>query len=374
MDIEMKKIFLVVRWPVGGIRTFINYIYGKWNYEPIELHILVPKVNEIAVLQEQLKNLPCVWHITASERPTFYDFMKEGISIIRNNQFSIIHAHGFTSAIAISPILPFSKAGKIFTSHDVLNEKQFAGIKGGVKKWLMSVALNRYDIIHSVSNDAEANLQENLPGVNSKKCVVVHNGVDTERFYTAEPYALGSQLGYGDDVVIIGFFGRFMSQKGFKYLIEAIQLLESKDPGKYRVVCFGAGAFIREEKETIARLGLESAFHFHDFVSDTAPYVKACDIVAMPSLWEAYSLVAMEVLAAGVPLVASSCIGLREACEGSPAIMVNPADSSSLMLGIEQAAQISPVTFSDYSEIAKIRFSVEKNREEIKKLYIDLAG
>lgn len=368
----MKKIFLVVRWPVGGIRTFINYIYGKWNYEPIELHILVPRVNEISILQEQLKHLPCVWHITESERPTFYAFMKQGVSIIRENKFSIIHAHGFTSAIAISPILPFASPGKIFTSHDVLGEKQFQGFKGRVKKWLMSLALNRYDVIHSVSNEAETNLQENLPGIERKKCVVIHNGVDTERFYNAETDNLRTRLGYKDDVVIIGFFGRFMSQKGFKYLIEAIQILEGENPGKYRVVCFGAGAYIREEKEAISRLNLESSFYFHDFVPDTAPYMKACDMVVMPSLWEAYSLVAMEVMAAGTPLVASACVGLREACVGTPAIMVEAGNPLSLANGIKCAEKIDRDKFSDYANIAKERFSVDKNREEIKNSYLEL--
>lgn len=365
----MKKILLVVRWPVGGIRTFINYIYRQEGAESYELHILVPKINEVEVLKNQLKSINCIWHITSSDKPGFREFMREGIKIIRKNNYSIIHAHGFTSAISLSPILPFVQGGKIFTSHDVLNEKQFSGIKGLVKKRIIAWALNRYDIIHSVSCDAQDNLKRHLPQVNGKKLRVIHNGVDTERFYSAQAAPLREHLGYAKEVKIIGFFGRFMSQKGFKYLIEAMGFLEKKVPGKYRVICFGAGSYIREEKQAIKDRGLDHAFYFHDFIPDTAPYVKGCDMVAMPSLWEAYSLVAMEVLSAGVPLVASSCIGLREACEGTPAIMVEPRNTISLVDGIEKASTIDRKLFADYADIAKLRFSVEENRKKINDLY-----
>src|SRR5690606_9743044 len=135
------------------------------------------------------------------------------------------------------------------------------------------------------------------------------------------------------DTVLIGFFGRFMSQKGFKYLVAAMADLEQRFPGRYRVAWFGSGGFIREEKADLERCNLTHLFYMHDFVPDTAPYVKGCDIVAMTSLWEACGLVAMEVLAAGVPLVASRCVGLREVCKGSPAILVEPANAESLMAG-----------------------------------------
>src|SRR5690606_9415802 len=160
----------------------------------------------------------------------------------------------------------------------------------------------------------------------------------------------------------------------FKYLIDAMSLLEKEQPGKFKVVCFGAGAFIREEQQYISSLGLMDRFYFHDFIPDIAPYLKGCDIVAMPSLWEACGLLAMESLAAGVPLVASSCMGLREVCNGSPAIMVDPANADALALGIVDASKADRTLFEGYASIAKEKFSVKMTQEKIYSLYESLVS
>ncbi len=36
----MIKIFLVVQWPVGGIRTFVNYGYANSNWGAPEIQLL----------------------------------------------------------------------------------------------------------------------------------------------------------------------------------------------------------------------------------------------------------------------------------------------------------------------------------------------
>jgi glycosyltransferase involved in cell wall biosynthesis len=363
-----RKIFLIVRWPVGGIRTFINYVYSDWTDFKIELHILTPKVMEVEVLKKQLTGVSCIWHTTATDKPTITEFSCAASKVMRTNNFDVVHAHGFTSALAVSPLIIFSKAGSIFTSHDVLRENQFVGLSGVCKKVLISIALNRFNVIHSVSNDADQNLKEFLPRVNKDKCRVILNGVDTQRFYSAKAIDLRTSLGISNEV-IIGFFGRFMSQKGFKYLVGAIRKLNEECPDKFRVVCFGSGAFIREEQSLLKELGLSHLFVFHDFVADTAPYIKGCDMVVMPSLWEACPLVPMEVLASGIPLVATKCIGLREVCEGTPTVMVEPADVDSLVEGIRSCIVVDKNRSEAYAKTAKERFSIDDVRRRISALY-----
>lgn len=369
---EVIKVFLVVRWPVGGIRTFINYVYSAWPNSGIELHILTPDVMEVGVLKEQLRNLSCQWYSTPSDKPSVKDFMFSAAHILRANSFDVIHAHGFTSALSVSPLLPFCKAASVFTSHDVLRKNQFSGIWGALKRYLIPIALNRFDVIHSVSRDADENLKQYFPLVNKRKCLVILNGVDTDRFFWARAANMRSAIGVSSSIKLIGFFGRFMPQKGFKYLVAAIAELNKEFPDRYRVVCFGSGAFIREEKLLLEQQGLTHLFIFHDFVADTAPYIKSCDMVVMPSLWEACPLVPMEVLSAGVPLVATTCIGLREVCEGSPAIMVESASADSLAKGIQQVNNEAKSDALGYAKVAKERFSIESVRLEIMQLYWSL--
>jgi len=365
----MIKVFMPVRWPVGGIRTFLKYVYTHWASPELEIHFLMPKDPEVEILKAQLSDLNCIWHTTRDGAPSFKEFALAAFNITSQYNFDVVHAHGFTSAFSIALKLPILKSRSIFTCHDVLHEHDFKGIKGMAKRVVFSALLNCFNTVHSVSYSAEKNLLSTLPLIIKRKSKVVLNGVDTQRFFSAEKFDVRATWSIKPEQIIIGFFGRFMSQKGFKYLVDAVALLEKVSPGKHVVVCFGSGGFIREEKLKLEQMGLLGAFYFNDAVADTAPYLKGCDLVVMPSLWEACPLLPMEVLTAGVPLVASTCIGLGEVCEKTPAFMVKPADALSLKVAIEQAASCDLSVFRQYAQIAKERYSITNMVLELKKIY-----
>jgi glycosyltransferase involved in cell wall biosynthesis len=129
-----------------------------------------------------------------------------------------------------------------------------------------------------------------------------------------------------------------MSQKGFAVLVAAIGLLTRSTQvlPDFRVVVVSHGGFIREEQDRIAALGLSRYFVFLDFVKDVAPTLKGLDLLVMPSLWEASGLLAMESLVCGTPMIGTSCIGLRETLEDTPALSVAPGDPAALAAAIER--------------------------------------
>jgi glycosyltransferase involved in cell wall biosynthesis len=99
---------------------------------------------------------------------------------------------------------------------------------------------------------------------------------------------------------------------------------------KLVVLAFGWGGFIREEQAEIKRRGLESNFSFLPFQENPARAMKGVDVIVMPSLWEAYGLLAAEAMVAGVPIIGTDCIGLREVLRDTPAMIVPAADSKAL--------------------------------------------
>jgi glycosyltransferase involved in cell wall biosynthesis len=367
----MKKVLLIIRHPVGGIRTFINYVYSQWPDKDHEFHIVLPKSPEAETLKSALDGKEFIWHIIPPNKLNIFNFSIEVLKVILKNKFSIIHAHGFTSAVSAGIYLPFIKSSSIFTSHDVLNESQFQGIKGAIKKFILTFTLNRFNIIHSVSNDAQENLIKMLNSINRKRCRVIFNGVDSERYFNSVGVSLKDKYNISEDTLLIGFFGRFMSQKGFKYLVDAVDML-NREQRKSIVICFGSGEYIREEKIEIDRRGLSSLFIFHDFVPDTSPFIKGCDVVAVPSLWEACPLLPMEVMISGIPLVASKCIGLREVCDNTPALMCETANAASLIAAIKRIGDEERVKAKEFSNMARTRFSISSTIDEISKLYLEL--
>jgi glycosyltransferase involved in cell wall biosynthesis len=127
------------------------------------------------------------------------------------------------------------------------------------------------------------------------------------------------------------------------------------------VVAVGHGGFMREELEYVRGLGLESRFRFLPFVPDIGPTIRGCDVVVMPSLWEACPLLAMEVLCAGVPLTGSTCIGLREVLHGSPAQVVPPGDAEAIkhaLLAFAGDREAIARRASDFAATARLRYDV----------------
>jgi glycosyltransferase involved in cell wall biosynthesis len=178
-----------------------------------------------------------------------------------------------------------------------------------------------------------------------------------------------------DDTCFIGFFGRFMAQKGFRYLVDAIEIIirEKLTEKMPLVLTFDWGGFVREEYQDIEYRELGNYFQMMQFTDDMPGVIKAMDIVVMPSLWESSGLLGMEALVAGVPVIGSNCIGLREVLADSPAIMVPPKDSKALAKAIaKEINSPSKKEFQTFSDIARERFSIQRPALELKKLYDEM--
>jgi glycosyltransferase involved in cell wall biosynthesis len=365
------RILLVVRWPVGGIRTFIKYVYSNFTADKYQLTILGPDLPEMKSLVGDLSGVD-VKFVALGEKPSFYRLLREVSSSLRGQRFDIVHSHGFTSGMCASFVSGLFGTPHILTSHDIFNASQFAGFSGGLKKIVLGATFRKTRCIHSVSSDAQENLFAYFPALkNTGKCVVISNGIEVDRFLNASPVNLREQLKVGRDVYLIGFLGRFMAQKGFRVLIEALeQLLSDPRVGKKPlVVAFGNGGFIREEKSLIAERGLSEHFVFLPFVPDVAGSIKGLDVVAIPSFWEACPLLPMEVLVSGTPLIATNCIGLREVVKDTPAYTVSPGSSAELARGLELFMENDPKQeFERFVQEASVRFSVNNQVRLLKQL------
>ncbi|WP_111495984.1 glycosyltransferase family 4 protein [Marinobacter bohaiensis] len=364
------RVLLVVRWPVGGIRTFLKYVFRFFPGQDVLFSVIAVDSEGGRLLKEELYNsVEDFWLVDESSSVAMLSLSVA--KKMKNKHYDLVHAHGFTSAIAaITPCLIFRKR-LLLTSHDVLNSKQFCGFLGNIKKWLLALVLNSCSKVHSVSFDAERNLKEMLPFFDLDHSIVILNGVDSEQFVKAQARDLKAELGLSNDKTVIGFFGRFMAQKGFRYLVQSVEKLKSDaDPLCCHVICFGSGAYIREEKSDIERRGLDDYFSFVPFIPDVSGAMKGCDVIVMPSLWEACPLQPMEALCSGVPFVGTSCIGLREVLKGTPAVVADVGSADSLAESIRDCVAKGRAPFSDYQATAARRFEVRSTVDAIYNLYL----
>ncbi|TSK05914.1 MAG: glycosyltransferase family 4 protein [Geobacter sp.] len=367
------KILLVVRWPVGGIRTFINYVYKTFDHALFEVSILCPGLPEVDLFSETLK-AQGVRLIKLSPSPSFVEFSVAVVKAISFGNYDVIHSHGFTSGfLAALPAFVFRRP-HLLTSHDVLNKAQFSGMLGRLNRLSLRLFLSMIGTIHSVSQDAQDNFLEYFPQLKDR-CLVIRNGIDVDAFSHARPTDLHRQLQLDKDYFLVGFLGRFMKQKGFACLADAIDILRARKLEKTPVVvAFGEGGFIREEQAALKARGLSDHFRFMPFTTDVAGVITGLDLIAMPSLWEACPLLAMETLACGTPLVASNCIGLKEVVVDTPAYIVEAGDAKALADGIEYFIHTDRTDqFRKFKREARGRFDVGKQAARIQELLVSMA-
>lgn len=371
------RVLVVVEWPLGGIRTFMRYVYRNFDPETYEFRIIGPDVTEFRLLENDLDGLKCEYEYIDKD-PSPWQFSRAIWGNLKRGNYDLIHSHGLTAGVYASIPSVLAKVPHLVTLHDVFNKEQFESPKGVYRKAGLLIVFRFFDVIHCVSQDAMSNLLGYIPALTKQKSrvVAILNGIETERFLKAPKIDLREELNLPGDSFLIGFFGRFMSQKGFIYLIDALEGMLKQDnlPKSPVILTFGQGdGFYREEKELVQKRGLADWVHFFDFRPNIAPTLKGLDLVVMPSLWEACGLVAMEAMVAGVPVIGTNCVGLREVLQDTPAIAVPVRDAATLADAIiKEMKNPSKAKFEAFAHEAAERFDAKVQARELEKVILSL--
>lgn len=161
----------------------------------------------------------------------------------------------------------------------------------------------------AVSDQVRAELI--LAGVPSSRIEVIPNGVDLTEF--APGPVDRTRLGLPLDVPLALFVGDLQTPR--KNLDTVLQALRDVPALHLAVV----GRVAESPYPALATdLGLDPRVHFLDFRTDVPALMRAADFVVCPSRYEPFSLVVLEALASGRPVITSGTVGaaalLTEAC------------------------------------------------------------
>jgi len=178
------------------------------------------------------------------------------------------------------------------------------------------------------------------------KVVLISNGIDLERFpyNPAPPSAIEFKSSANGSVsTTIGFLGRLEEQKGVPDLIRAAAIVRQQNP-RVRFVIAGDGSMRPQLEQLAAELQVNDVVEFVGWQCDSVTFLAQIDILAMPSLWEAFGLSAAEAMAMGKPVIATRVEGLPEVVEdGRTGMLVPPADPQALAQRVLELAADRPL-------------------------------
>jgi glycosyltransferase-like protein len=184
-------------------------------------------------------------------------------------------------------------------------------------------------------------------------CAVVGNGVDLARARAADPARVSVwQTRRGENGPVVLAVGGIEPRKNSLRLLAAFARLRLCHPTAQLWIVGGASAldhggyraeYARARGELDPATG--AAVHELGVVSeaDLAALYRVAQVVALPSLQEGFGLVALEALAAGVPLVASDRPPFTEFLDGTCAALVDPLSVQAIAAGLERALR-APAT------------------------------
>ncbi len=367
------RVVVFARHPSGGIRTYFSYVYGDKYQRANTFHLVTPKSEALQVLVSPLVNVKLAAQSSDNLAILVITLLKNIIKL----RPALVHSHGFTAGLIAALPLWLLGIPHVITTHDVFMSGQFQGRLGKLKKRIISKLFSLADMINPVGEDAASNFIETFPSLHSRGRVkAIRNGVKSASFLGDGFRDLRSEAEIPSETLVLGFFGRFMAQKGFGLLVDAVERLNREDTRKpVHVCCFGWGGYIREEQAAIRCRGLESFFHFFPATDLMAEAIRGVDVVIMPSKWEACPLLPMEVMISGRPLITSNCIGMKEVVADSPAMVFEVGSLDGLVEKIQlfEANQNALQLESDrFREEAALRFDVSGTSKKLAHLFSDV--
>lgn len=225
--------------------------------------------------------------------------------IVRENRVDIIHAH-----VARDYPLAALASRRADNTPFVLTRHVLFPLNK-----LHRLLLRRAARVIAVSNAvAESLRRRNIFAAN--KIVLVHNGIDLERFRTAKQGALPDALNGINAKRLVGTVGHISPIKGQTDFVRAAALV-TREHDDVAFVIVGEdksrdGVNRKHLEALISELGLNKRVHLIGWQDDIAALLPHLDIFVSAARSEPFGLVILEAMAAGLPVIATASEGARE--------------------------------------------------------------
>lgn len=211
--------------------------------------------------------------------------------------------------------------------------------------------------------------------VDPGKLHVVYNGVDLEYFNPRERSrrdAAREQLGYGPRDMVFAFVGSGFPRKGLAAAIDA--LAAAREP-RFRLLVVGKDRYQARFAGQARAAGVADRVRFVGGQEDVRPFYAAADCLVMPSRYEPFGSTALEALALGLPVLASTRCGAAEIIEpGVNGWVCEPDDAPGLarLMKLADPAAGSPA-MREAARATAERYGIDAMAARLVDLYGKLA-
>jgi glycosyltransferase involved in cell wall biosynthesis len=230
--------------------------------------------------------------------------------------------HGFRSDVIAENVLFLREDKKFF------NRLKF--IINIAKHFIYEkIIVKNADIICFQSGFDRDNFKKRLK-IDDRKISVIKNS--TRESWFKEEYR---NINHSTSLKKVLYIGILAEGKGIRYLFDAFRVLKERDI-RIELELVGRGEQLESEMRQFAeKNGFPDMVSFAGHSQTPFEFMRGCDLLVLPSIFDSYPNVILEGLHAGIPVIASRVGGIPDILEDDR-LLFPPADSRAIAEKLEQ--------------------------------------
>lgn len=172
-------------------------------------------------------------------------------------------------------------------------------------------------------------------GVEAGKISQVYSAIQAADYQIeADPLAVKQELAIAEDAKVVAVISQLIMRKGHRFLFQAAPAILAAHPATQFLI-LGEGELRDKLAQQVAELGIGSHVIFAGYRKDIGHILNAVDVLVHPATMEGFANVAMQAMAAEVPVVSSNVGGMPEVVRDDiNGLLVPPGDPAALAIAV----------------------------------------
>jgi len=365
----MRILHFIDHFATGGAQVFLADVLESWPNKEDRFHVVgLGRADDLTARFEQI---PGVTVERLKARRWNPSSVWRGLRLVREGNYDIVHAH-LVKAIGVALLAGLLQRKKTVV-HLHGGRQEFPALIRAVYRMLRGGATRVIAVSDAIRDFARDELR--FP---ADRIHVVHNGVRVEAFQDVPAdNPVRDELNARREAVVVGMAGRLVEQKGVDVFLRAFALVRDREPRAIAAVV-GGGPLRENLQRLAADLGCSHAVRFMGWRKDMPLCYGAFDIGVVPSRWEPFGIVTVEMMAGGLPTVACAVDGIREiVTNGADGLLVPPRDPQALadaILGLILRPELREQLGRAARRTAATRFHIRNTAEQIRSVYVQMGA
>ncbi len=390
--VACRTIDLLFEFPTlnGGERSMLSVLPRLAKRTDLTFRALCPGTGPLADALRELQIPRQNFAVRDSEghRRPLAELIAELTEFCRRRDVSVLHAN----SLAMSRL-----SGQLSQEQLPAEVIRTGHLRDIIRLSRSAVAdLNNNDGLVAVSEATRSfHVQQGLQHSGSR-CVVIHNGIDTDRFQPRDRAALRAEL-FPDipahDVIVLNV-GQICLRKGQSDVARAVVAVDEMlaasgssrghATGKVHLVIAGerhsakdeSVAFEREIRRTFAAAERSEQLHMPGNRCDVHLLMNAADLLVHAARQEPFGRVLLEASASGLPIIATDVGGTRELLRPDVDALLVPAKQPDALAAAVRRLIESPARAANLAASARRRttehFTVDRSADALAEFWVNV--